>query len=71
MTAPGGAGDREDEQPATVRMPTARPAPAPSGVFEIVPARRGFLEPDGTVWPADPALPGPGEVRGPGTYGGT
>ena len=67
MTAPGGDGE-DDAQPDTVRMPTARPGP--SGVFEIVRPRRGFLEPDGTLWPAVD-LPVPGEIKGPSTYGRT
>ena len=74
MTGPGGHGWEEDTLvgpgPDTVRMPTSRPPEAPSGVFEIMPPRRGFLEPDGSLWPADPDLPTPGEITGPSTYEG-
>lgn len=69
MTAPGGAGEwEEDTDPApTVRMPTSKPPSAPSGVFEIMPPQRGFLEPDGSLWPIDD-LPVPGEIHGGPAY---
>lgn len=76
MTAPGGEEDWEEDTlvgpgPVTVRMPTSRPPEAASGVFEIMPPRRGFLEPDGSLWPVEPELPVPGEIRGPLAYRGT
>lgn len=68
MTSPGG--DWEEDTlagpgPDTVRMPTARPAA--SGVFEIMPPQRGFLEPDGSLWPIQD-LPVPGEIHGGPAY---
>lgn len=73
MTGPGGHEWEEDTLvgpgPDTVRMPTSRPPDAPSGVWEVVPPTRGVLD-DGMIWPAEPDLPTPGEVRGPCVYQG-
>jgi hypothetical protein len=61
--------DTDPALPETVRMPTARPCPQPSGPFEVAGPVFGVLV-DGVVYAPELALtvPGPAEVLSQGVY---
>jgi hypothetical protein len=70
--APEGADagrDDDAEGPPTVRMPTSRPAPGASGVFEVAAPVLGVLI-DGVLWapPPRPGVPAEGEILSQGVY---
>jgi len=74
MAAEGADGEGWDDVtevqgPPTVRMPTSRPAPEASGVYEVAAPVFGVLV-DGVVWaPLQvPGRPADGEILSRGVY---